>query len=95
MQGEGEVKNEEDYPMNRDPINHPDAYTPIKIPDWSGLVRDRDELRTRIAQFADVWTNLTPDQRTAIRRHSEDLYDAMGRSATEHYNWAHQSQSPG
>ena len=67
------------------------ASSPRQNPDWplltgvASLLREIDRVRAIVGEFADIWTGLSPDQRTAIRRQSEELYNAMGVSATQRW----------
>ena len=49
------------------------------------LLREIERARAVVGELADIWTSLSPDQRTAIRRQSEELYNAMGVSATQRW----------
>lgn len=44
-----------------------------------------ERLSDHVARAADTWTSLTPEQRAAIRRQSNELYDALGAMATAYY----------
>jgi len=63
-----------------------DIYLARQVVDLRGLLAEararENATHVRLAEFAEIWTSLTPDRRTAIRRQSEDLYNAMGASAT-------------